>query len=172
MPNTFKTQVCLNTLQIPFCLWCFLSLSGWLTHPASPSFISSSSTNPSPWLLLVLCEHPSLEPGWGCRCPGRALLCPELLLHSAPTSPDPWPDTASMSRTDQGHRNCPVALRQLSLWPSPSGCVPLAIFSQAPLAKAAQGQLWWGSTPRPATRMFQTLPSSCPTPLDRMSPVS
>lgn len=172
MPNTFKTQVCLNTLQIPFCLWCFLSLSGWLSHPASPSFISSSSTNPSPWLLLVLCEHPSLEPGWGCRCPGRALLCPELLLHSAPTSPDPWPDTASLSRTDQGHRNCPVALRQLSLWPTPSGCVPLAKFSQAPLAKPAQGQLWWGSTPRPATRMFQTLPSSCPTPLDRMSPVS
>lgn len=30
IPNTFRTQVCLNILQIPLCLWCFSSLSGWL----------------------------------------------------------------------------------------------------------------------------------------------
>lgn len=96
--------------------------------------------------LLLLCEHPRVGAGWGCR----ALLCPELLLHSHPLScPHLTP-----GQKRAGHRPCPLAL-QLSLWPT-----PLAKSSQALPAKPAL----LGLCPQTATRMFQTLPNPSPTP--------
>lgn len=86
----------------------------------------------------------------------------------AQSSPPLWPGTASLSRTDQGQTNCPHGLGAAEplaepLWPN----------SVKPLqAHHAQGQLCWGSTPEPATRMFQTLPNPSLTPLGHVVPVS
>lgn len=112
MPNTFKTQVCLNTLQILLCLWCFFFFSflgGYSQSCLSPSIISSSSTNPSPWLLLVLlCEHPKagtrLGAGFSSQLAGggrRAVLTSEL-SRDRETAPRPWPSSAKLPLCPSG----------------------------------------------------------------------
>lgn len=68
MPNTFKTQVCLNTLQILLCLWCFFFFPFWVVtpSPASPPPLSV----PAAQILLPGCcwscsvSTPRLAPGW------------------------------------------------------------------------------------------------------------
>lgn len=121
VPNTFKTQVWLNTLLIPLCL--FPLLGGHSQSCLSPSIMGSSCTNPSPWLLLLLlCEHQSLESGWGCRAglccaPSSCWTQLSLVVGAEPSPPHPWPGTASLSR-DRGtapgpqrcFKHCPAPL--------------------------------------------------------------